>query len=40
MAVAEVTALVGGQVIDGNPLEYLADMRRVKHIIKDGEITR
>lgn len=27
-------------VIDGNPLEYLADMRRVKHIIKGGEVIR
>ena len=27
-------------VVDGNPLEFLPDLRRVKHVIKDGEIVR
>ncbi len=27
-------------IIDGDPLSYLADMRRVKHVIKDGKLVR
>lgn len=27
-------------IVDGDPLEHLADMRRVKHVIKGGEIIR